>query len=284
MVEVQRFEEEAIPILKPVVQTQRYSYRPLISALSEPVDVLHCESVDFMCAFKELRGSWSYVRARRGTPEASRAYSVRFGPLAARNVPVFLFKDKERIAEAKTDKNGRVVFELPAEEPAANVYTVSLLPKLTPFKNPLQDIFKFTVWLVTCRVRNRTDRWWRLAGRSFTDELPRIFWREAPWTVIGLAAPYGTQIFVDAVPVFGDRAVNLRYGISAWCNTPEPYPPREKCLAYRRNTWWRFEVEAFNGKVRKKVSGDLNIDRQLRVTFTTDDVRGEVVRSAGAET
>ena len=269
--------------MRPKIHSSRTSYRPLISIVSEPVDVLHCERADHLSAFRELRGSWTNIMARRGTPSASRLYSVRLGPLAVKDATLYLFRDEEKVSEVKTAENGRATFDLPSKEPSSYTYSVSLLPSLAPFKTPLQDNFTLSVWVVTCRVTNRTDRWWRFAGRSFTGDLPRIFWKD-PLTTIGLGSPRGTQTFVDVVPVFGDRDITLEYGISAYCSTPEPYPDRTKCLAYRTRTWWRFEVEGFNQKTRKKVSGDLNLDRHLRVTFATDDVTGRVVTPEGAET
>jgi len=284
MVEVQAFEMEALTIIEPSVHERLISYRPFTSILSEPIDILHCDEAKTKCALMDIRGAWASVQAVRGTPLSERHYSVRLGPLGLRDVKVHLFSDGELVEEKRTDSEGKTYFTLPSMEPTSKTYHVTLLPITTPVKTPFQEEFKFAVWLVTCRITNRTDVWWRLAGRTFEQSLPRIFWRELPISVIGLTAPYGTQIFVDVVPVFGDRSITLEYGISAWCNTPEPYPPTEKCIAYRRNTWWRFEVEAFNGRVRRSVSADLNIDRHLKVTFSTDDVSGEVVRPAGAET
>ena len=106
--------------------------------------------------------------------------------------------------------------------------------------------------------------------------------------MIGLAAPYRLgrvwPAFIDIVPVFGDKAVTLEYGVSAYCNTVSPRPSHEECIRARRNTWWRFEVEAFNGEDKVKISGDLNLDRHLKVTLTSDSMRGEVIRPEGAET
>ena len=283
MPEVQSFEEEALRLLRPKIHSSPTSYRPLISIVSEPIDVLHCERADLLSAFKELKGSWTNIMARPGTPSASRIYSVRLGPLPVKEATLHFFKDEKKFLEVKTDQNGRASLELLSREPSSSTYSVSLLPTLAPFKTPLQDSFTLSVWLVTCRVTNRTDRWWRFAGRSFTGDLPRSFWKD-PLTTIGLGSPRGTQTFVDVVPVFGDRDITLEYGISAFCNTTDPYPDRTKCLAYRTRTWWRFEVEGFNVKTRKKVSGDLNIDRHLKVTFTSEDIRGEVVKPPGAET
>ena len=281
--EVQNFETEGLPLLKPKIHSSRFSYRPLVSILAEPVDVLHCERAGLASAFKELSGRWTYIMAKPGIPSASRAYSVRLGPLTVKDATLHLFRDGEKVSEVRTDENGRASFNLPSKEPSSYTYSVSLLPELAPFKTPLQDSFPLSVWLVTCRVTNRTDRWWRFAGRSFTGELARSFWKD-PLTTIGLGSPYGTQTFIDIVPVFGDRDVTLEYGISAFCSTPEPYPDRTKCLAYRTRTWWRFEVEGFNVKTRETVQGDLNIDRHLKVTFTSEDIRGEVIKPPGAET
>jgi len=284
MAEFQTFEEEAFPLLTPTVHEHLVTYRPLFSLLSEPIDVLHCEEVRTKCALKELRGTWTNVQARKGEPSSERHYSVRFGPLGVRDARLRLFSEGKLVEEKITDSEGRASFTLPSSEPTRKAYQTTLLPSPAPVKTPLQEQFELTVWLVTCKITNRTDRWWRFAGRTFEISLPRKFVDELPISIIGLTAPYGTQIFADIVPVFGDRNITLEYGISAWCNTPEPYPPAEKCREYRRNTWWRFEVEAFNGETRKSVSGDLNLDRHLKVTFSTDDISGEVVRPSGADT
>ncbi|MEM1690495.1 MAG: hypothetical protein QXG48_02775 [Thermofilaceae archaeon] len=284
MPDLQSFEIEALAQLKAAAHEQRHSYRPLASLLSEPLDLLHCDRVDHASALTELRGPWSNVVAVYGTPNASRVYSVRAGPIPVAGATLFIFRDTEMVATIKTGDDGVATLRLPVDKPSSAVYSVSLVPVWSPIKTPLHDVFKFTVWFVTCRVKNRTDVWMRFAGRSFFGKLPRIFWREAPHTVIGLASLIVEQWFVDIVPIFGDITLTFEYGISAWCNTPEAYPPNEKCIEYRRNTWWRFTVEAYNDKTRKTVEADLNIDRHLRVTFTADDVRGEVVRPDGAET
>jgi len=282
--EIQQFETEALAQLTPTIQEYKITYKPIFATLGEPIDILHCDNAEITCAFKELSGAWSYIQARPGTPNSKRAYSVRFGTLAIPNTPVRLFKGTTLIKEEKTDEHGKVAFTLTASEPTKDNYQVTLLPYPAPVKNPLQEQFTLTVWLVTCKITNMTDRWWRLAGRTFEIALPRIFWRELPASVIGLTAPYGTQTFVDIVPVFNDKNITLEYGISAWCNTPEPYPTADRCIAYRRNTWWHFEIEAYNKDTRKVVSGDLNIDRHLKITLTTDNMTGEIIRPAGAET
>lgn len=284
MAEVQVFEEESLPLLEPTQHSATRTYRPLASILLEPIDLLHCERVEQTAVFKELSGNWMSITARPGVPSAFRVYSVRVGPLPAKDATLHLFKDGERVSTVKTDEEGRAAFSFPSSEPSYAKYAVSLIPISTPFKTAIQDNFTFSVWLVTCIIENKTDVWWRLAGRNFIDKLPRIFWSEAPYTVIGLAAPYGKQTFTDLVPIFGDSSLTLEYGISAYCNTPEPYPTREKCIAYRKNTWWHFKVECFNGSVRKSVEADLNIDRHLKVTVTSDDIKGEVVKPEGAET
>ncbi len=283
-VQLQQMEEEALPLLKPFVHSRAIAYKPLISVLSEPIDLLHCESSQVACAFRELSGTWSNVVARPGVASASREYSVRLGPATAPYAPVYLFRDGELAERGVTDEKGRIVFSFSTSEPSSHTYTASLTPKLVPFKTPTQESFKLTVWFVRCLIRNKTDVWWRLAGRSFEEALPRIFWREAPHSVIGLAAPSGTQVFVDVVPVFSDKSLTLEYAVSAWCNTPEPNPPADKCREYRKKTWWEFRVEAFNGKETKRVSGDLNLDRHLRVSITSDNVSATVVKPAGAET
>jgi len=283
MVEIQGFEKEILDEkIVPTVHSHSLILKPLISILSEPIDILHCESIESISAFKKLSGSWANIKARAGKPSSSREYSVRVGPMAVGDATLYLFKDDKMISEVQTDESGRAAFNLPSTEPTSDTYTVSLLPELTPII-PLQDIFQLSIWAVTCRVRNLTDRWWRLAGRSFAGDLPRTFWGKVEHT-IGLASPFGTQVFIDLVPVFGDQAVTLEYGISAWCNTTNPYPTAEECKAARADTWWEFTVEGFNGKSTKSVKGKLNIDRHLRVRFTTSDITAEVISPEGAET
>lgn len=283
MVEIQGFEKEALDEkIVPTVHSQSLVYKPLISVLSEPIDILHCESIETISAFKKLSGRWTNIKARAGKPSSSREYSVRAGPMAVGGTTLYLFKDGNMISEVQTDEGGKAAFNLPSNKPTSDAYTVSLLPELTPII-PLQDSFLLSIWAVTCKVRNLTDRWWRLVGRSFVGDLPRIFWKKPGYT-IGLASSYGIPILMDLVPVFGDQSMTLEYGISAFCNTTNPYPTQEECKAARKNTWWEFTVEGFNGKSTKSVKGKLNIDRHLRVTFTTDNITAEVIVPEGAQT
>lgn len=289
MVEIQGFEKDALDEkIVPTVHSHSLIYKPLMSVLSEPIDILHCESIESISAFSKLSGRWSQIKARAGKPSSSREYSVRAGPMAVGGTTLYLFKDGNMVSEVQTDEGGKAAFNLPSNKPASDTYTVSLLPELTPII-PLQDIFQLSIWAVTCQVRNLTDRWWRLAGRSFAGDLPRIFWKKPGYT-IGLAAPLGAAtarqmpVFIDLVPVFGDQSMTLEYGISAFCNTPNPYPTQEECKAARKNTWWEFTVEGFNGKSTKSVKGKLNIDRHLRVSLTADNITAEVIVPEGAQT
>ncbi|MBW2671894.1 MAG: hypothetical protein JRD89_00595 [Deltaproteobacteria bacterium] len=278
---VQAFEEDLFPTLGTAIQEGEISYRPSTSILSEPVDVLHCDGTTAKWCFQKTLGSWRYRAARRGTATAGRSYSARIGPVPLAGMPVRLFSDGRLVKTYSTDDEGKVSLPLPVEPATRKTYTATLLDRPTGLKNPLEDVFDLAVWLVTCRSRNISDVWARFQGRSVEVDLPRAFWKY-PGFLIGLAG--FSAGWVDIVPVFGDKEVTLEYGVSAYCNTPEARPGREKCLAARPKTWWRFDIHCNNGKVEKTVSGNLNIDRHLKVRLTTDDVSGEVVIPAGAET
>ena len=285
------FEEEVLELLRglEVAQEKEIRYKPFMQVVSEPVNVLHCDEVYSKPAFDGLSGIWDYVTARRGSPEAYRKYSCRIGPMAIPNTPIRIFEGEKLVGEVRTDKNGVAIVEFKTSEPSTKKYTVTMLPKPAPITNPLQESIAITVWFVTCKVRNLTDVWWRFVGRGFNESPPKNFWNpaknpKAGLHTIGLSAPYGTQTFVDIVPVFGDRNVYLEYANSAACNTPDPRPPRDVCLEARKKTWWKFTVEAFNGVSRQTVEGNLNIDRRLKVTFTTDKISGKVFRPTWAET
>lgn len=268
---------------KPQQQVLESSYRPLASMLSDPISVLHCDEAKLTSAFKELKGAWSNIVAQPSTPSALRKYSTRVGPVTVTGVTLYLFKDNQQVAEVQTDQNGEVIFAFPTNIPLSANYTVSLIPQLLGVSNPLQDVFQFSCWFVTCKVTNLTDIWWRIAGRSFTGTLERYF-DPYPARVIGLLPPFGTAFFIDIVPIFGDTNVSLVYGTTAWCNTTNPAPSAQECDAARKTTWWKFAIEAFNGKVTKQVEGKCNIDRQLKVTFTADDISGTTVVPQGATT
>jgi hypothetical protein len=283
MPELQVFEEVSIPDIEKFVRVHEYTlrYKPLIHIVAEPANVLHCDESVAKAALIDL-GEWVRAFAVPGSPGASRAYSVRVGPIPFARMWLNLFEDSKLVERVQTDEKGRAVLTFNVSATAKKMYTVTVLPRPLPLANPLQDTFKLSVWLVTARLAKTTDIWLRLVGRSFNERLPRIFWRESPWWVIGLG--FVGAFFADIVPVFSDMSFTLYYGISAMCNTEEPYPPREKCIAYRRNTWWTLEIEVFNGVDRKRFSHDINVDRQVKLTVTADDVRSEVIRPEGAET
>jgi len=285
------FEEEVLELVKglEVVQEREIRYKPFIQVLSEPVNVLHCDEAYSKPAFDGLTGSWAYVVARRGSPRASRKYSCRIGPMPIPNAPIKIFEDKKLVGEVRTDRNGVAIVEFRTGEPYKKKYTVTLLPAPAPLSNPLQESVAVTIWFVKCFVRNLTDRWWRFVGRGFNESPPQVFWNpkknpKAGLHTIGLSAPYGTQMFADIVPIFGDKEIFLEYASSAACNTVDPWPPWEVCLEARKKTWWEYRVEAFNGVNKQTVKGNINIDRRLKVYFTADKIRGEVVRSPEAKT
>jgi hypothetical protein len=65
------------------------------------------------------------------------------------------------------------------------------------------------------------------------------------------------------------------------CNTPEPYPPAEKCCEYAKNTWWQLDVYATNDPTKVKetydganhIGGDkINLDYHLKYEITKSAV------------
>lgn len=283
MPNLQEFEKGAITELDSVYHLAEITYKPLYSMLSDPISILNCDQVKTTSTFQGLGGRWAYIKARAGKPTSTRQYSTKIGPVAIPNSTIYIFKNGSLIDDKQTNSNGNILLDFSTNRPSKDQYAVSLAPELAPMNNPAQDVFGLTIWNVKCKVKNLTDRWWRWAGRNYTNELPRVFWKYPQYT-IGLASSMGLQTFIDIVPVFSDQSMTLEYGISAMCNTQDPYPSRDACIAARKNTWWQFIVEASNGHETKTVNGKLNIDRHLRVEFTSDDISGSVVAPEGAET
>jgi hypothetical protein len=216
LAELQVFEEEALPTVERYARVHEFElrYRPLFHVLAEPFNVLHCDSASLVAALTDL-GGWAIRYASPGRAGASRSYSARVGPLPLARAFISLFEDGELVERAQADERGRASFSFDVSGPTAKACTVTLLPKPAPTANPLQDAFKLAAWLITVRLARTTDVWLRLVGRSFNEELPRIFWREKPWWTIGLG--FVGAFFVDLVPVFGDASMTLYYGISAFC-------------------------------------------------------------------
>jgi len=282
-------EKAAIREATPTFHTYTNKYRPMSAVLTNFTNVLSCKEVIQRCAFKTMQGKWQLRTAKAANPAADRIYSVKLMGVAAGNTPVYLLKDGEQVSETKTDSSGSALISLPVKTATTGLWTVSLTPELPPMETPLSNAFLFTTWQVTCSVKNKSDVWWRHVGRSFNEDLPRVFYKPThdpkfPIHFIGLGAPYGTQRFIDIVPIFEETDMTLEYGISAWCNTKNPRPTTEDCIEARKKTWWEYKIEAFNGKTRKTVTADLNIDHHLQVKLTTDEMTGRVVKPDGAQT
>jgi hypothetical protein len=137
-----------------------------------------------------------------------------------------------------------------------------------------------SVWLIVTKSKNLTDVWARWQGRAFFRGLPYFFWREQPSSVVGLA---GREVgYVDLVPCPDGRTIPMELGVSAYCNTPEPYPPAEKCCEYAKNTWWMVEVFATNKREdvaatvkgeANRIGGDkINLDYHLKYTVDSTAV------------
>jgi len=139
---------------------------------------------------------------------------------------------------------------------------------------PFATSIKVTFWHVRVQSVNKTDIWARLQGRAiYRQPLPGVFWSPpsgGPAYVVGLA---GGADWREIVPVVEGMTVKYQVGVSAWCNTPDPYPPADKCCQYRKNTWWHAKIMA-----RKSVKDswgtvgedDINISFHITGQFTVD--------------
>jgi len=152
------------------------------------------------------------------------------------------------------------------------VTSMTPLPKEVVLRRPNRlDIASIDVafWEVRVITERITDKWARWLGRSiYRQPLPQLFWRY-PGYRVGLA---GWGIWRDIIPVVGSNSVEYMVGISAWCNTEEPYPVEGLCCDARQYTWWSSNIDA------RKVAGgawtvlgtdQINLSYHNSATFTT---------------
>jgi len=277
------------PEILPVGATHFEStYKPRISILRllrsriSP-NFINLTEVTSNTVLKELIGTWAAQTASPGRTAFCRPKFVitAYGKPMSR-VTVSLFSGDVVIAKSETDENGEVSFDLAYSDPGVYNY-VAVIGERKPLilsGNPRAYPFTVTVWLIVTKSRNLTDRWARLQGRSFFRKLPVYFWREMPISVVGLA---GRNVgYVDLVPCITGASIPMEIGVSAYCNTPEPYPPKEKCCEYAKNTWWRVDVYATNNPKdvtatlkgeKNHIGGDkINLDYHLKYTITSTGV------------
>lgn len=136
-------------------------------------------------------------------------------------------------------------------------------------QTPLWVSTRITFWEVMAKTENISDVWARWQGRAiYRQPLPCLFWRDVGYTV-GLA---GSSKWRDLVPVFENQTVYYMVGVSAWCNTSNPYPPESECCAARQNTWWQSTIYARNtveNDLQELGSDQINLSYHNTASFTT---------------
>lgn len=236
--------------------------------------------------FREYIGNWRIPSSNPGTScQTTPEFQVTAFGKPVPNRKVTLQKGSDVVGTAKTDKNGKVNFPLSFDEAGVETYYayVGQKPPVLLSPNPRVESFSVSVWYIAIHSKNISDRWARWQGRAYFKPLPRNFWRDQPRSVIGLAG--GNIGFADLVPVVSEVGYPLEVGVSAFCNTKDPYPNHDECCEARKDTWWQFDVHATNdpkqvASVRKGESGHvgggkINIDYHLKYNIAYSGVTFE---------
>mgnify|MGYP001066681269 CR=1 FL=1 len=240
---------------------------------------------------KDYFGDWVIKSAQIGsTASLLSTLKVTAFKKPQPNIPVSLFLGKERVGYAKTDQSGLVTFPTMYTEPGVFDYVASIgemYPPIIP-GSPRAYNFRVGVWLVAVFCRDVSDIWLRWVGRSFFRDLPVYFWHPPPEgqpiSVIGLGFPGLDRPigFIDLVPCPSTVTIPMELGVSAWCNTTDPYPPPDVCCEAAKNTWWEMAVYATNdprdtvqtaqGTANEKGKGNINLDYHLKFDITSEEV------------
>ncbi|HDN18283.1 MAG TPA: hypothetical protein ENF41_04400 [Candidatus Bathyarchaeota archaeon] len=238
---------------------------------------------------KSYYGEWKERWTTTGHTCTIKAYFKvqAFGrPIPHVTVTLFERYTRKKIATTKTDRNGIATFVFNSDAPTPPKSYIAVIGEKYPirtFNNPRAYPFRVGTWLLYYKVKNETDKWLRLVGRAYDGNLPHKFWREKPRTVVGRAGTLREYVgFTDLLPVISGVEVPIEVGISAYCNTPEAYPPSDKCCEYAKNTWWRVDLYATNRPEeltetirgeKNHIGGDsINLDYHLKFRATTDSV------------
>jgi len=249
--------------------------------------MINAESYLSTAILREYLGDWSIKSAEAGgTPSLVSTFKVTALGKPQAGIPVTFWLDMEKMGEDVTDQNGLVSF--PTEYAEIGVYDYQAVigerPPLLPVGSPRAMKFRVSVWLMAVFARNLTDVWYRWVGRARWRSLPHIFWVDQPTSVVGLGYPSRDRPigFVDVIPVVEGTTVPIEIGVSAFCNTPEPDPPPEKCCEYARNTWWDMFICATNDPKQvpdtvlgnaNKVGGDkVNLDYHLKYEASSSGI------------
>lgn len=204
-----------------VIRTLRRVVSPNFISLSK---------VSSSTVLKQILGSWAIQTSSFGDLSfCGPTFMITAFGKPVLGATVSLFLGNTLVSKTTTNENGEASFKLKFSDPGVYTYlaVVGETKPLIVTGNPRVYSFKVSVWFVLTRSRNLTDIWARWQGRSFFRPLPVDFHRELPSSVVGLA---GRNVgYIDLVPCIDGKTIPIELGVSAYCNTPEPYPPKEKC-------------------------------------------------------
>ena len=254
--------------------------RTLRTAISP--NLISLSKVSSSTVLRRILGLWVTQTSRVGDITFCRpTFTITAFGKPVSGAPVSLFLGDTRVGKTTTNENGEASFRLNFSSPGVHSY-LAVIGETKPLfitGNPRAYSFKVSVWFVYTRSRNLTDIWARWQGRSFFRPLPVNFHREMPSSVIGLA---GRDVgYVDLVPCIDGITIPMEIGVTAYCNTPERYPPEEKCCEYAKNTWWRLDVYATNDPKRvaatlqgaNHIGGDeIHREYHLKYSITSNGV------------
>lgn len=141
----------------------------------------------------------------------------------------------------------------------------------------LGEVFRVKVWGILVETVRISDRWARFLGRSVGERLPRLFWRY-PGFAVGLA-DWGK--WVEFVPVLDGMSIRYEVGVSAYCDTPDPYPPDDVCCEVRKNTWWEARLYTIGARGSRRLVGsdriNLSFHSLYKLTYSSVVHKGRCV-------
>jgi len=197
-----------------------------------------------------------------------------------KDAPVWIYlvdrNTNEVVSEDREKFDSQGLFNYSFSSPEAGSYAVvasmTPLPKEIVLREPNRldtASLDLTFWEVRAITQNISDIWARWQGRSiYRQPLPQLFWHYPGYTV-GLA---GSSHWGDVFAVAGSNSVEYMVGVSAWCNTWDPYPTESECCAARQSTWWSSTIEArrvAGGAWTTLGSDQINLSYHNSATFTT---------------
>jgi len=269
--------------LKPRIRFVRWVWSKI------SLQMINVESQTPTTVLTGYTGPWVIQAASIGTTASlvSTLKVIAMGRPVPR-VPVSLFLGSEKVATEKTNEEGLVNFSLSFTEPGVYNYIAVIgtgeHPPLIIQGNPRAVSLGVTVWIIAVFCRNITDTWARAVGRAYFRGLPWIWWIDQPSSLRGIVYPSVDRPigFIELIPCPQGVTIPEEVGNSAYCNTPEPYPPSAKCCEYARNTWWEMFLCATNDpkQVPQTITGNvnmvggdrINLDYHLKYNITSSSV------------